>query len=135
MQKILTDGKKPSGATKRIKGLYKKKESKKQRYNKKVQKQKIEQYLEESKTVKQIYNMLKNNGTSLKSIAKLKSSYIKRNPKKQQEYQKLEEDAIALLKGGYTPSEVYEIMEYDVPSTRLIELNKLLKDKEKGIEI
>ncbi len=45
LQKMLTDNDRKFGKTKRIKGIYQKNERKKQRYNKKVQKEEIEQYL------------------------------------------------------------------------------------------
>lgn len=130
LQKMLTDNDREFGKTKRIKGIYQKNERKKQRYNKKVQKEEIEQYLRENKTVKQISNLLKDKGITLQYITRLKSNYIKNNPQKQQEYLQLEEDVKALLKGGYSSNETYEIIEYDVPLYRIKELERQLKQKE-----
>ena len=130
LQKMLTDNDRKFGKTKRIKGIYQKNERKKQRYNKKVQKEEIEQYLRENKTVKQIYNLLKDKGITIQYITRLKSYYIKNNPQKQQEYLQLEEDVKALLKGGYSSNETHEIIEYDVPLYRIKELERQLKQKE-----
>ena len=130
LQKMLTDNDREFGKTKRIKGIYQKNERKKQRYNKKVQKEEIEQYLGENKTVKQIYNLLKDKGITIQYITRLKSYYIKNNPQKQQEYLQLEEDVKALLKGGYSSNETHEIIEYDVPLYRIKELERQLKQKE-----
>lgn len=130
LQKMLTDNDRKFGKTKRIKGIYQKNERKKQRYNKKVQKEEIEQYLGENKTVKQIYNLLKDKGITIQYITRLKSYYIKNNPQKQQEYLQLEEDVKALLKGGYSSNETHEIIEYDVPLYRIKELERQLKQKE-----
>ena len=130
LQKMLTDNDREFGKTKRIKGIYQKNERKKQRYNKKVQKEEIEQYLRENKTVKQISNLLKDKGITLQYITRLKSNYIKNNPQKQQEYLQLEEDVKALLKGGYSSNETHEIIEYDVPLYRIKELERQLKQKE-----
>ena len=130
LQKMLTDNDRKFGKTKRIKGIYQKNERKKQRYNKKVQKEEIEQYLRENKTVKQIYNLLKDKGITIQYITRLKSYYIKNNPQKQQEYLQLEEDVKALLKGGYSSNETHEIIGYDVPLYRIKELERQLKQKE-----
>ena len=100
LQKMLTDNDRQFGKTKRIKRIYQKNERKKQKYNKKVQKEEIEQYIRQNKTTKQIYNLLKYKGITLKYITRLKNNYIKNNPQKQQEYLQLEEDVKALLKGG-----------------------------------
>ena len=42
----------------------------------------------------------------------------------------VEEDAQALLKGGYTPDEVFEIIEYDVPISTLKQMNRAIKKQE-----
>ena len=130
LQKMLTDNDRKFGKTKRIKGIYQKNERKKQRKNKKDKKEEIEQYLRENKTVKQIYNLLKDKGITIQYITRLKSYYIKNNPQKQQEYLQLEEDVKALLKGGYSSNETHEIIEYDVPLYRIKELERQLKQKE-----
>ena len=66
----------------------------------------------------------------MKTIMKIKNTQIKKNPELQQKYANLEEDATILIKGGYKPKEVYELMEYDIPFSRIREISKALKEHE-----
>ena len=45
----------------------------------------------------------------------------------------IEEDAQALLKGGYTPDEVFEIIEYDIPITSLKQMNREIRKQEREV--
>ena len=135
MQKALTSGKKEKGKTRKIKDTYKKKEQKQQRYVKKVQKEKIKQFLDEGKSVKQIFNLLKDSGIALSTITAVKGHYIKGNEALEKERREEEEDAKALLKGGYTPEEVYEFLEYNLPISSLKNMDKEIRKEEEGIEI
>lgn len=130
MQKALTDRHKETETVKRIKGIYKKKEQRQQNYQKKVQKEKIKQLLDEGKTVKQIFNHMKESGIAIKTITLVKAKHTKGNEALEREQLKIQEDAQALLKGGYTPDEVYEIVEYDVPISTLRKMNRELRKEE-----
>lgn len=130
MQKALTDRHKETKTVKRIKGMYKKKEQRQQNYQKKVQKEKIKQLLDEGKTVKQIFNHMKESGIAIKTITLVKAKHTKGNEALEREQLKIQEDAQALLKGGYTPDEVYEIVEYDVPISTLRKMNRELRKEE-----
>lgn len=130
MQKALTEPHKETDTMKRIKGIYKRKEEKEERYHKKIQKEKIKQWLEEGKTVKQIFNLLKDSGTTLKTIISVKGKYSKGNELLESRRKMIEEDAQALLKGGYTPDEVFEIIEYDVPISTLKQMNRTIRKQE-----
>ena len=121
---------KETDTMKRIKGIYKRKEEKEERYHKKIQKEKIKQWLEEGKTVKQIFNLLKDSGTTLKTIISVKGKYSKGNEVLESRRKMIEEDAQALLKGGYTPDEVFEIIEYDVPISTLKQMNRTIRKQE-----
>ena len=132
MQKTLTDSHKETKKMKRIKGAYKKKEEKKQKYQKKIQSEEIKKLLREGKTVKEIFNIMKDkdSGIAIKTINRIKGHYLKRNEKLAQEQLIIKEDALALLKGGYTPDEVYEIIGYDIPISNLKEMNRKWKKEE-----
>ncbi len=134
MQKTLTDGHEVTKTVKRIKGVYKKKEEKEQKYQKKIQRKEIKELLGEGKTVKQIFNSMKKSGVTLKTITLVKAKYIKGNENLEKEQLKIQEDAQALLKGGYTPDEVYEIVEYDVPISTLKNMARELRKKEAEID-
>ena len=133
MQKALTEPHKETDTMKRIKGIYKRKEEKEERYHKKIQKEKIKQWLEEGKTVKQIFNLLKDSGTTLKTIISVKGKYSKGNEVLESRRKMIEEDAQALLKGGYTPDEVFEIIEYDIPITSLKQMNREIRKQEREV--
>ena len=62
--------------------------------------------------------------------AKILNEFAKGNEALEREQLKIQEDAQALLKGGYTPDEVYEIVEYDVPISTLRKMNRELRKEE-----
>ena len=88
------------------------------------------QLLDEGKTVKQIFNHMKESGIAIKTITLVKAKHTKGNEALEREQLKIQEDAQALLKGGYTPDEVYEIVEYDVPISTLRKMNRELRKEE-----
>lgn len=133
MQKALTEPHKETDTMKKIKGIYKQKQEKEERYHKKIQKEKIKQWLEEGKTVKQIFDLLKDSGISLKTIFGVKRKYSKENEVLESRGKMIEEDAQALLKGGYTPDEVFEIIEYDIPITSLKQMNREIRKQEREV--
>lgn len=133
MQKALTEPHKETDTMKKIKGIYKQKQEKEERYHKKIQKEKIKQWLEEGKTVKQIFDLLKDSGISLKTIFGVKRKYSKENEILESRGKMIEEDAQALLKGGYTPDEVFEIIEYDIPITSLKQMNREIRKQEREV--
>lgn len=133
MQKALTEPHKETDTMKKIKGIYKQKQEKEERYHKKIQKEKIKQWLEEGKTVKQIFDLLKDSGISLKTIFGVKRKYSKENEVLESREKMIEEDAQALLKGGYTPDEVFEIIEYDIPITSLKQMNREIRKQEREV--
>lgn len=134
MQKTLTDGHKETKTVKRIKGIYKKKEQRQQNYQKKIQKAQIKKLLEEGNSVKQIFNQMKETGIAIKTITFVKAKYVKENEDLERQQEQIQKDAQALLKGGYTPEEVYEIVEYDVAITTLRKMNRELRKKEEETE-
>lgn len=119
MQRVLTSNEKTKGATHRIKKLYSKQTQKHNKFTKKINKEEIIKLLEDRKSVKQILGALKENGVSLKSIARVKSFYLRENEELRKEDLRLERYAKNLIKEGYKIQDVYDIMEYDIPLPRL----------------
>ena len=131
MQKLLTQKESPKGGTYRIKKIYKAKSQEEKKYTKKINKEEIISLLDERKTVKQIANILKEKGISLKSIARVKSFYLRENEDLRKENEKLEIYARNLLKEGYKIQDVYDIMECDIPIPKLQKIEKGIKEQAK----
>ena len=131
MQKLLTQKESPKGGTYRIKKIYKAKSQEEKKYTKKINKEEIISLLDERKTVKQIANILKEKGISLKSIARVKSFYLRKNEDLRKENEKLEIYARNLLKEGYKIQDVYDIMECDIPILKLQKIEKGIKEQAK----
>ena len=131
MQKLLAQKEIKKGGTYRIKKIYKAKSQEENKYTKKINKEEIIRLLDEGKTVKQIANILKERGISLKSIAKVKSFYLRENEDLRKENEKLEIYARNLLKEGYKIQDVYDIMECDIPIPKLQKIEKEIKKQEK----
>lgn len=126
MQLAITD-KKEIKSRHKINGAISNKENLK--YKKDLQKSEIMEYLNQHKTVKEIYTIMSKKGVSLKSIARVKSFYIKDNLELQEEYKRLEKYAENLLVSGYKVQEIYQIMEYDIPIPKLNELSQRIIQK------
>ena len=131
MQKLLAQKEIKKGGTYRIKKIYKAKSQEEKKYTKKINKEEIIRLLDEGKTVKQIANILKERGISLKSIAKVKSFYLRENEDLRKENEKLEIYARNLLKEGYKIQDVYDIMECDIPIPKLQKIEKEIKEQAK----
>lgn len=131
MQKLLTQKESPKVGTHRIKKIYKAKRQEEKKYTKKINKEEIIRLLDERKTVKQIANILKEKGISLKSIARVKSFYLRENEDLRKENEKLEIYARNLLKEGYKIQDVYDIMECDIPIPKLQKIEKGIKEQAK----
>ena len=131
MQRLLTQKEIKKGGTYRIKKIYKAKSQEENKYTKKINKEEIIRLLDEGKTVKQIANILKERGISLKSIAKVKSFYLRENEDLRKENEKLEIYARNLLKEGYKIQDVYDIMECDIPIPKLQKIEKEIKEQAK----
>ena len=124
-----------TGGTHRVKKIYLKKEEKEQkRYKKKSEKQEIIELLNQNKTVAQIYQILKEKGVSLKSIARVKTFYLRENEELRAEQLRLELYARNLIKEGYQLKDIYAIMEYDIPMPKLQQIEKSIKQKQQDGE-
>ena len=66
-----------------------------------MNKEEIIRHLEDRKTVKQIANILKEKGVSLKSIARVKTFYLRQNEELRKENLRLEVYARNLIQEGY----------------------------------
>ena len=129
MQRLLTSNETKKSGTHRIKQIYLGKTQENNKYTKKINKEEIIRHLEDRKTVKQIANILKEKGVSLKSIARVKTFYLRQNEELRKENLRLEVYARNLIQEGYKIHDVYDIMEYDIPLPRLQAIAKELENK------
>lgn len=129
MQRLLTSNETKKSGTHRIKQIYLGKTQENNKYTKKMNKEEIIRHLEDRKTVKQIANILKEKGVSLKSIARVKTFYLRQNEELRKENLRLEVYARNLIQEGYKIHDVYDIMEYDIPLPRLQAIAKELENK------
>ena len=112
----------------------KKEEKERQKYKKKSEKQEIIELLNQNKTVAQIHQMLREKGVSLKSIARVKTFYLRENEVLRAEQLRLELYAGNLIKEGYQLKDIYAIMEYDIPMPKLQQIERSIKQKQQGGE-
>ena len=129
MQRLLTSNETKKSGTHRIKQIYLGKTQENNKYTKKMNKEEIIRHLEDRKTVKQIANILKEKGVSLKSIARVKTFYLRKNEELRKENLRLEVYARNLIQEGYKIHDVYDIMEYDIPLPRLQAITKELENQ------
>ena len=129
MQRLLTSNETKKSGTHRIKQIYLGKTQENNKYTKKMNKEEIIRHLEDRKTVKQIANILKEKGVSLKSIARVKTFYLRQNEELRKENLRLEVYARNLIQEGYKIHDVYDIMEYDIPLPRLQAIAKELENQ------
>ena len=129
LQQKLMEKDRKSGATLRIKGIYDK--SKVQsKYTQEISKQEIIQRLKNHQSVQQIFELYKEKGVSLKSIARIKTFLARKDEEYAKEDAKIQRYARNLLEKGYNIREVYVIMEYDVSIPTLQKLEKEMKELE-----
>lgn len=134
LQEMLMEPIQKPGATHKIKEIYKQKQKKEEkklkRYNKRIQKEEIIQMLKERKTVNQIFLKLRDKGVTLKSIARIKTYYLRQDKELQAEYGRLIQYAENFIKQGYDIKEVYAIMEYDISIPKLLEIKRNIQERD-----
>lgn len=108
-----------------------KKTEKQNKFKKEIAKKKIIELLDEGKSVKEIYEMLGGKEfVSLKSIAKIRSSYIQKDEETIKKHSESVELATKFLEDGYSVEEVYELFEYNIGKNVLNELKQKMNQKE-----
>lgn len=112
----------------KIKNRVRIKETKK-KLKKQILKNQIYNLMNEGKSIKEIYEILKENDfTSLKSIAKMKSKFLSENEKASKKYEKDLKLAKEFLKDGYSINQVYNLFEYNIGRNVLQKLQEEIKD-------
>ena len=118
--------------TSRLRKIYKVKENEEKVYKKKVQKDAIINYILDGKTVLEISEIMKENGTSIKTISKIRKSYIQKNETLRTENIKLEGIVRKLLQSGFSSNQVHKLVEYDVSMPTIEEIRTEMENKKEN---
>ena len=118
--------------TSRLRKIYKVKENEEKVYKKKVQKDAIINYILDGKTVLEISEIMKENGTSIKTISKIRKSYIQKNETLRTENIKLEGIVRKLLQSGFSSNQVHKLVEYDVSMPTIEEIKAEMENKKEN---
>lgn len=130
MRKIVLSNNKEDVIAERQKRVKARIKQRNRKYKKQVDKDLIRKMIIEGNTVEEIYKELaeKGDNTSLKSIAKIKSHLVEKEP----ELQKKDKEEIELAKiflqdGKYSIEQVYELLGYNIGKNRLIQIKEQIK--------
>lgn len=134
MEEVISEKiKHESSTTERIKRIYLKKqqaeERKEKRYERKIQKETVINYVEEGKTIEQIKKLLQSNGTimTITSIRNIMNKCAKYNEKIQERIGQSRKTVSDLLEAGYEPNQVYKMVGHEIS---LKEIKQMTKEKE-----
>ena len=121
-------------STEKAKKIYMKKAKKEQnaekRYQRKIQREQIEIYIKQGKTVQQIVMLMERKGVvvSASNIRKIKDSCQKEG-KSIEEKKKDEKNAMDLLEIGYSTKQVYELIGHNFSLKQLEQWEKALEEQ------
>lgn len=121
-------------STEKAKEIYMKKAKKEQnaekRYQRKIQREQIETYIKQGKTVQQIVMLMERKGVvvSASNIRKIKDS-CKKEGESIEEKKKDEKNAMDLLEAGYTTKQVYELIGHNFSLKQLEQWEKELEEQ------
>lgn len=125
MQNVIdTRENKKNITTSKLRKIYIKKDNEEKRYAKVIEKQQIIDYIKQGKNVLEIFESMKERGTSIKTITKIRKQVIQKDEKLQMENIKLEGIVKKLLQSGFKPKQVHKLVAYDVPILRIQEIQK-----------
>ena len=134
MQEMLTSKRNPklNTTTLRIRKMYETKENQEKVYKKKIQKDTITNHILDGKTVLEIFEIMKENGTSIKTISKIRKNIIDKNEALRTENIKLEGIVGKLLQAGFSSNQVHKLVEYDVSMTKIEEIREGIESKKEN---
>ena len=108
----------------------KKEQNAEKRYQRKIQREQIETYIKQGKTVQQIVMLMERKGVvvSASNIRKIKDS-CKKEGESIEEKKKDEKNAMDLLEAGYTTKQVYELIGHNFSLKQLEQWEKELEEQ------
>ena len=128
---ILTNDEKRNTTTMKLRKLYLSKDRQNKLYKKKIEKQTILDYISQGKSVSEIYKIMKDDGTSLLTISRIRKNAINNDENLQIENLKLENIAVTMFNAGFSNRQVYQLLGFDISVPRLQEIRENMKNSEK----
>ena len=129
---ILTNDEKRNTTTMKLRKLYLSKDRQNKLYKKKIEKQTILDYISKGKSVSEIYKIMKDDGTSLLTISRIRKNAINNDENLQIENLKLENIAVTMFNAGFSNRQVYQLLGFDISVPRLQEIRENMKNSEKS---
>lgn len=129
---ILTNDEKRDTTTMKLRKLYLSKDRQNKLYKKKIEKQTILDYISQGKSVSEIYKIMKDDGTSLLTISRIRKNAINNDENLQIENLKLENIAVTMFNAGFSNRQVYQLLGFDISVPRLQEIRENMKNSEKS---
>ena len=129
---ILTNDEKRNTTTMKLRKLYLSKDRQNKLYKKKIEKQTILDYISQGKSVSEIYKIMKDDGTSLLTISRIRKNAINNDENLQIENLKLENIAVTMFNAGSSNRQVYQLLGFDISVPRLQEIRENMKNSEKS---
>lgn len=129
---ILTNDEKRNTTTMKLRKLYLSKDRQNKLYKKKIEKQTILDYISQGKSVSEIYKIMKDDGTSLLTISRIRKNAINNDENLQIENLKLENIAVTMFNAGFSNRQVYQLLGFDISVPRLQEIRENMKNSEKS---
>ena len=121
--------------TKKLRKLYLSKDKEEKVYEKKIEKETILSYIYQGKSVSDIFEIMKDDGTSLKTISRMRKNAILKDDNLRVENARLEQIAINMFNAGFSNRQVYQLLGFDISVPRLKEIRENIKENESKEEI
>ena len=129
MQESLSrNNEKRNTTTKKLRRLYLSKDKKERIYKKKIEEETILSYISQGKSVSDIFELMKDEGTSLKTISRMRKNAIAKDDNLRLENLKLEQIATNMFNAGFNNRQVYQLLGFDISVPRLKEIRENIKE-------
>ena len=134
-ESISGNNEKRNTTTKKLRKLYLSKDKEEKVYEKKIEKETILSYIYQGKSVSDIFEIMKDDGTSLKTISRMRKNAILKDDNLRVENARLEQIAINMFNAGFSNRQVYQLLGFDISVPRLKEIRENIKENESKEEI
>ena len=131
-ESISGNNEKRNTTTGKLNKLYLSKDKEHKLYKKKIEKETILSYIAQGKSVSDIFEIMKNDGTSLKTISRMRKNAIAKDDNLRIENLKLEQIAINMFNAGFNNKQVYQLLGFDISIPRLQEIRENIKNIDKA---
>ena len=127
-ESISGNNEKRNTTTKKLRKLYLSKDKEEKVYEKKIEKETILSYIYQGKSVSDIFEIMKDDGTSLKTISRMRKNAILKDDNLRVENARLEQIAINMFNAGFNNRQIYRLLGFDISVPRLKEIRENIKE-------